>query len=215
MTDERPVAADAWIPLWDGSSTRALRGYRGDEFPAASWAIDGDSLRTVPGEAVDLVTRDTFEDFELLFEWRVSRGGNSGVIYRVAETDGPAWHTGPEYQILDDSLHPDAGTPKTTSGALYGLVAPDPAKRLQPVGAWNTGSIVVRSGRVEHWLNHALVVRYDWDDPSLRERIRASKFGEVDGFMRQPRGHIALQHHGEEAWFRNVRVLPLGEDGGR
>lgn len=215
MADERPVTAQDWIPLWDGSSLDALRGYGRDGFPDGSWVVDGDALRTVPGHAVDLVTRETFEDFEVAFEWRLSPGGNSGVIYRVAETDGPAWHTGPEYQILDDSIHPDGGTPETSAGALYGLVAPEPGKRLEPVGAWNTGSIVVRAGRVEHWLNDVLVVRYDWDDPALRERIRASKFAEFDGFMRQPRGHIALQHHGEEAWLRNVRVRPLGEDGTR
>ncbi len=198
----------AWQVLFDGTSLDHFRGYDQVAFPADRWVVEGDTLRAVPGAGIDLITRDTYVDFELEFEWRVAPGGNSGVIYRVLETPAPAWMTGPEYQVLDDTAHPDGLRPETSAGALYDLLAPAD-KRLEPVGEFNTGRIVVREGRVEHWLNGALVVAYGWGDPAMRAVIGASKFADADGFMRQPSGHIVLQHHGEEAWFRAVRIRKL------
>jgi hypothetical protein len=156
------------------------------------------------------VTRDTFGDFELEFEWRVAPGGNSGVMYRVVETAERAWTTGPEYQVLDDELHPDGRNPTKSAAALYDLIAPGPNKRLEPVGSFNRGRIVVRDGRAEHWLNDELVVGYDWDDPTVRVLVAASKFAGHDGFKAAESGHVAFQHHGEEAADRNLRIRPLG-----
>ena len=187
-----------------------LRGYGRDGFPDGSWVRDASELRTVPGRAVDLVTLDTYRDFELDFEWRVAPGGNSGVIYRVVESAEPAWTTGPEYQILDDDLHRDGANPLTSAGALYDLLAPAPGKRLSPVGDWNAGRVVVRDGIVEHWLNGAVVVRYEWAGEEVRRLIAASKFRDLAGFMSASEGRLVLQHHGEEAAFREVRVRRLG-----
>ena len=171
-----------WQVLFDGTATDALRGYGMDGFPADRWVVEDGELRTVPGSGIDLVTHDTFGDFELEFEWRVAPGGNSGVMYRVVETAEPAWTTGPEYQVLDDALHPDGREPTTSAAALYDLIAPEPNKRLEPVGSFNRGRIVVQDGRVEHWLNGELVVTYDWDDPAVRDLVAASKFASLDGF---------------------------------
>ena len=99
-----------WISLFDGVSTAALRGYGQDAFPE-SWVVEDGALRAVPGPGVDLITRDTYADFELEFEWRVGPAGNSGVIYRVIESAAPSWTSGPEYQVLDDDGHPDGGIP--------------------------------------------------------------------------------------------------------
>ena len=195
-----------WIVLFDGSSTEALRGYGRDEFPADRWVVDDGALRAIPGLGVDLVSRETYADFELEFEWKVAPGGNSGVIDRVAETGDPAWATGPEYQVLDDEAHPDGRDPRASAGALYGLRAPGPTKRLEPVGGFNRGRIVVRDGHVEHWLNGELVVEYEWDGAEIRAEIDRSKFAGLAGFMRQASGHIAFQHHGEEAWLRAMRT---------
>jgi hypothetical protein len=198
-----------WIVLFDGGSTDALRGYGRDDFPADRWVVDDGALRAIPGPGVDLVTRDVYADFELEFEWKVGPGGNSGVIYRVAETGDPAWATGPEYQLLDDDGHPDGRDSRTSAGALYDLLPPGPTKRLEPVGGFNRGRIVIRAGHVEHWLNGELVVEYDWDGADIRAEIERSKFAGLAGFMRHGSGHIAFQHHGEEAWLRALRIRPL------
>jgi Domain of Unknown Function (DUF1080) len=164
-----------------------------DGFPVDRWAIEDGELRTVPGSGVDLIIRDTFGDFELEFEWRVAAAGNSGVIYRVVETTEPAWATGPEYQVLDDEQHPDGRDPTTSAAALYGLIASSPNKRLEPVGSFNRGRIVVRDGRVEHWLNDERMVSYDWDGSAIRELMAASKFAGFERFMAAESGHIAFQ----------------------
>ena len=202
-----PTAA-GWIVLFDGSSPAAFRGYGLDSFPTG-WALEAGSLHALPGAGFDLISRDTWADFELEFEWRVARGGNSGVIYRVVESDEPSWMTGPEYQVLDDAGHPNGRDPTTSAAALYDLIAPAADRRLEPVGSFNTGRIVVHDGHVEHWLNGERVVAYEWGGADVRALIAASKFRDAAGFMTADVGHVVLQHHGEEAWFRNVRVRPL------
>ena len=199
-----------WEVLFDGAATGALRGYGRNGFPAERGVVEDGELRTVPGSGIDLVTRETFGDFEIEFDWRVAPGGNSGVMYRVTETSEPAWTSGPEYQVLDDALHPDGSDPATSAAALYDLIAPATNKRLEPVGSFNRGRIVVRDGRVEHWLNGELVVTFGWDNPAVRDVVAASKFAEFKGFMAAESGHIVFQHHGEEAAFRDIRIRSLG-----
>jgi hypothetical protein len=210
MTAHATQRPGDWQVLLDDSGTDALRGYGMDGFPADRWIVEDGELRTVPGSGIDLVTRDAFGNFELEFEWRVAPGGNSGVIYRVVETTEPAWTSGPEYQVLDDALHPDGRDPTTSAAALYDLIAPASDKRLEPVGSFNRGRIVVRDARVEHWLNDEPVVSYGWDDPAVRDQVAASKFAGLEGFMAAESGHIVFQHHGEEAAFREIRIRSLG-----
>ena len=197
-----------WIALFDGMSTAALRGYGAEDFPT-SWVVEDGELHALPGTGVDLISREVFGDFELEFEWRVSPGGNSGVIYRVVESDAPSWTTGPEYQVLDDGEHPDGGDPLTSAAALYGLIAPNADKRLEAVGTLNTGRIVVHGGQVEHWLNSSRVIDYEWNGADVRALVGASKFRDLPGFMAAETGGVVLQHHGEEVWFRNVRIRRL------
>ena len=159
-----------------------LRGYGMDGFPADRWAVEAGELRRCP--APGSTSWDTFGDFELEMARRAR--GNSGVMYRVVETAEPAWTTGPEYQILDDALHPDGRDPTTSAAALYDLIAPATNKRLEPVGSFNRGRIVVRDGRVEHWLNGERVVSYDWDDSTVRDWPRASSLTSTDSWLPSP-----------------------------
>lgn len=190
-------------------TVEAWRGYQCDTFPVNSWIGEGEILRTVPeAEPVDLITRQQYRNFDLELEWRVARGGNSGILYRVAEGPPHSWQSGPEMQLLDDEHHPDGQTPETTAGALYGLLAPR-RNAARPGGCFNTARIVVCDSQVEHWLNAELVLTYDLHSTTFASRIARSKFKDLSGFAQETRGHIVLQHHGDDVWFRHLRIRPL------
>lgn len=210
MTSPSPAAG--WTALFDGASTRAWRGYNSPRFPDECWTVTEGTLKTVPSKEAgcDLVTRKKYRDFELALEWKVGKGGNSGILYRVAELPPPApiWHSGPEMQILDDTAHPKA-TALTLTGALYDVVARDPETIVKPVGEWNEARVLVRGAHVEHWLNGRKVLEYELGSADLKARIAASKFKDMPRFAMEKEGHIGLQHHGEEAWFRDIRVREI------
>ena len=203
-----------WQVLFDGKETKGLRAFKGEGFPSKGWIVEDGALKTVPkqqgGQVTDLITTEKFKDFELELEWKVSPGGNSGVMYRVIELDkGPAWFTGPEMQILDDSKHPDGKNPLTSAGALYGLIAPNEHRKLKPVGEFNAAKLVFKNNHVEHWLNGAKIVEYTWGSDAVKALAAKSKFSDKPRFMAEPEGHITFQHHGEEFWVRNIRIRRL------
>jgi len=206
------MAKPKWQVLFAGKSTDAWRGFRRDSFPSNCWTIENGSLKTISGcdeaDRMDLVTKDKYHDFELELEWRVAPGGNSGVIYLVSEDEDQTWKTGPEMQVLDDAKHPDGKDPKTSAGALYGLIAPV-NKVLDPVGRWNRVRLIVHKGHVEHWLNGRNVLDYELGSEQLKHLIAESKFKDFPRFAQNREGRIALQHHGEEAWYRKIRIRSL------
>ncbi|MFQ5740640.1 MAG: DUF1080 domain-containing protein [Acidobacteriota bacterium] len=203
---EAGTSEPQWESLFDGSSTAAWRAYQRDSFPEQGWVIDGDALKTVPGgDIVDIVTRKEYRDFELILEWRVSAGGNSGIFFHATEDFPQVWQTGPEFQVLDDDRHPDGKDPLTSAGSLYGLIAPE-GKALRPVGEFNQARVIVRGNAVEHWLNGVRVVEFELGSSHLRDLIGKSKFKNWPRFAQQPGGHVALQHHGQEVWYRNIRI---------
>jgi len=202
------AGAGEWKTLFDGKEVKGMRGYKQQGIPR-SWVIADGTLKTVPGRATDLITSEKYTNFEFEVEWKVAPGGNSGIIYNVAETSGPTHSTGPEYQLLDDARHGDGKNPKTSSGALYAMIAPPKDKKWNPAGEWNRSRIVSKDGHVEHHLNGEKVVEYDWSSAEVKGLVKKSKFSSMKDFMSHNGGHIAIQHHGEEAWFRNVRVRSL------
>lgn len=198
--------AQGWALLFDGESLAGWRGYRRDAAPEGWQAVDGTLARV--GRGGDLVTVEQFADFELRFDWRVEEGGNSGVMFRVAEGDGPTWHTGPEFQILHNAGHRDGRAPVTSAGSNYALHAPA-RDATRPVGTWNTARLVVRGARVEHWMNGQRLLAYELGGPDWERRVRASKFAAVPRYGREPRGHIAIQDHGDPVAFRNIKIRRL------
>ena len=171
-----------------------------------------------PAAGGDLMTEATFGDFELSWEWKILPGGNSGVKYNVSEelslNHAPNHAAlGFEYQILDDLKNDDAKLPTHRAGALYDLIAADPKeKMLKPVGEWNESRLVFRGAHGEHWLNGHKILEYELDTPKMDERLARSKYRKIPGFAERRRGHIVLQDHGDEVWFRNVRVREFGHD---
>jgi hypothetical protein len=203
------LADGQWIVLFDGKSKDAWRGYQRKEFPDKGWVVDHGAFKTiVGGEHVDLVTKQKFRNFELELEWKVSPGGNGGIFYRAGEEDTEIWHSAPEIQVLDDDQHGDGKNPKTSAGSLYALVAPV-GKKLRPVGQFNHFRLVLNKNHGEHWLNGVKVVEYELDSPKLKELIAQSKFKNMPHFAALPEGNIGIQHHGQEVWYRNIRVREL------
>jgi hypothetical protein len=201
-------AEPGWHVLFDGHTADQWRAYRGDSLPAGWQVVDGALTRVAAGG--DIVTREEFQDFELALEWKVEPGGNSGIMYRVAEAPEleTTWQSGPEYQVLDDAGHPDGRRPETSAGACYGLY-PTPRGVARPAGEWNEARIVVQGSRVEHWLNGRRVVSYELGSPDWEARVRGSKFVTMPRYGREPRGHIALQDHGDRVAYRNIRIRPI------
>lgn len=208
--DTAPVtvaAADTgWRALFDGRTTAGWRGYRRPDMPAGWDVIDGALTRT--GAGGDIITVDQFGNFELELEWMVAPGGNSGIFYRVTEAGEYGYHTGPEMQVLDDSAHADGLSRLTAAGSAYGLY-PAPPGVVKPAGEWNAVRIVVRGQHVEHWLNGTKLLEYELGSPDWEAKVKASKFAQWPGYGRAPRGHIALQDHGDRVAYRNIRIREL------
>jgi hypothetical protein len=199
-----------WIVLFDGSDMDAWRNYKSD---TSAWRVEDGALNTTGGSG-DLITKETFGNFELEFDWRITEGGNSGVIYLVQEGDEyqSTYETGPEYQLIDDesygTVHNVELEKNQMSGANYALDEPQNVQ-LKPLGDYNQGKIIVNEGHVEHWLNGQKVVEYDlWTD-EWKARVAKTKFKDMPDYGQSKEGHIALQDHGDPVWFKNIRIRPL------
>jgi hypothetical protein len=217
---------DGWRLLFDGKTFNGWRGLGYDSVPTAHWKIENGTIRKLadgqvprlpdgqPAAGGDLMTRDTFRDFELAWEWKISRAGNSGVKYNVSEEISMAnapnhAALGFEYQMLDDSLHEDNKVPSHRAGALYDLIPPNANKVLKPVGEWNSSKIVFRGNHGEHWLNGKKVVEFELGTPVMDSLLKASKYRDIKGFADKRAGHIVLQDHVDEVFFRSIKIRRL------
>jgi hypothetical protein len=215
-----------WRLLFDGTTFNGWRGLGYDSVPTAHWKIENGTIRKLadgqvpllpdgqPAAGGDLMTRDTYRDFELAWEWKISRAGNSGVKYNVSEEISMAnapnhAALGFEYQMLDDSLHEDNKVPSHRAGALYDLVPPNASKVLAPVGEWNASTIVFRGNHGEHWLNGRKIVEFDLGTPIFDSLMARSKYRNIKGFADKRAGHIVLQDHVDEVFFRNIKIRVL------
>ena len=205
--------AAGWRLLFDGETTNGWRGYNREAFPDTGWAvIDGmlvvGATSTDPDVAVggDIVTTESFTDFDLKFEFMLSEVANSGVLYRVIEEAGAEiWHNAPEYQVLDDPAYIEMGTMDMNThltGDNYDLHAAGETTLHGP-GEWNTARIRIVNNHVEHWLNGAKTVEYVLGSPEWEELVAASKFAPFPQYGRAAAGPIGLQDHGRNVWYRN------------
>ena len=211
--------AAGWQLLFDGETTAGWRGYNREEFPDTGWAvIDGalvvGATATDPDIAIggDIVTTESFTDFDLKFDFMLSEVANSGVLYRVIEEEGAEiWHNAPEYQVLDDSAYIEMGTMDMNThltGDNYDLHASG-GTTLHGPGEWNSGRIRVANNHVEHWLNGTRTVEYELGSPEWEALVAASKFAPFPQYGRAASGPIGLQDHGRNVFYRSVKILPL------
>jgi len=204
--------AAGWTLLYDGKNLDQWRTFKGDA-PSTKWTITADALHFNPkanGPRGDLMTKDTYENFELALEWKIQNCGNSGIIFNII-ADGnfdDVWETGPEMQILDNVCHPDTRYPTHRAGDLYDLIECS-YSTVKPAGSWNKIMIKSMNGEVDFWMNGYKVVEFTMHDDNWKKMIADSKFHEMPAFGTAKSGHIALQDHGDNVWFRNIKIKKL------
>ena len=212
-----------WRFLWDGKTTEGWKGAKSDEFPEFGWQIkDGELSVLESGGAEsrhggDIVTKDRFSNFELEVDFKITPGANSGIKYFV-DTElnkGAGSSIGCEFQVLDDKRHPDAKkgvNGNRTAGSLYDLITahsysePNKKKRAVNPGAWNKARIIVKGGKVQHYLNNIKVVEYDRHSQMFKALVAYSKYAKYDGFGQAAEGRILLQDHGNTVYYRSIKI---------
>jgi len=216
LTDAEKRAG--WRLLFNGKTTSGWRGYKMDKMPPGWKVIDGALVRVSGGAGGkgagggdDIITVDEFADFELVLDWRImDKAGNSGVILRAAEDAVTSWHTGPEYQLLDNAAYPGRSV-KELAGACYDLYAP--AKDAsRPQGQWNALRVVADGRHIEHWLNGTKLLEYELGSDDWKARVAQSKFKDMKHFQDPPlKVHVCLQDHTERLEFRDIKIRPIGK----
>ena len=207
----RLVAEDeaGFKPLFDGKTFNGWRGYGKSAMPDKGWRIQDGMILKVKGErGGDIITERKFEDFDVRWEWRISRNGNNGLKYLV--TEARAKGPGHEYQMIDDAGNFDGALGlKHQTAAFYDVLPPKKDRKLHAPGEWNSSRVLLQGTHVEHWLNGEKVLEYELESEAVKIAVAASKFKDAKGFGERGPGHILLTDHGDECWFRNLRLREL------
>ncbi len=207
-----------WVSLFDGVSTKGWHSY-GKSAPGKAWQVEDGAIHLSAAAKKtyqtdgggDLVTNDEFENYDLKLEWKISKDGNSGIIFNVHEEVplyDESWRTGMEMQILDNDGHPDGKIHKHRAGDLYDLIACS-KETVKAVGEWNEVEIICNKGKLELKLNGTTVVSTTMWDYNWKKLIAESKFKSMPNFGTFTKGKIALQDHGNDVWFRNIVIKKL------
>lgn len=211
--------ADGWKLLFDGKTLNGWHKFKTNTV-GKKWQVQDGALAFIGGadnedeataaEGGDILTDDEFANYEFNIEWKISPGGNSGIIYNVIESDeyDAIWHTGPEMQVLDNDGHSDGKIVTHRAGDLYDMIACS-QENVSPVGEWNKVRLIVNQGKVEHWMNGIKVVEIEMWTPEWNELVAKSKFNDKPDFGTARKGRIALQDHHDPVWYRNIKIKQL------
>jgi hypothetical protein len=197
--------AQGWKLLFDGKKIEGWRSYGKDSFPEKGWVVeDGTIHKQSEGGGGDIMTVDTYENFEFAWEWKLEEKGNNGVKYFITQERKAA--VGHEYQMIDDTTVKD---PLSSTASFYLVAAPSADKPNKPMGEWNSSRLVVNGKHVEHWLNGAKVLEYDCGSEAIMAQVPKTKFKKYEGFGEKVKGHILLTDHKDPCWFRNLKIRVL------
>lgn len=216
----KSVNKGKWTTLFDGKNFTGWHIYNKPGQPISTpWTIQDGAMylgqKSKDGPAGgDVVSDKEYGNFELELEWKISEGGNSGIMYHVNEDPKfrAPYYTGPEVQVLDNDRHPDAKAGRDgnrTAGCLYDMLPPGDRTAVKPVGDWNKVRLVVDKGRAQQYLNGKLMADYPTSGPEWDKLVAESKFKSWESFGKFTTGRIALQDHGNPVWFRNIRIREL------
>lgn len=202
---------EGWELLFDGKTMNGWRNFQSEEIPKG-WKVENGNLVALGlGGDIggDIVSEKEFENFHLKLEWKITEGGNSGILYHVKESDYSAvYATGPEYQIIDDIGYPEKLEDWHTCGANYAMHVPVNSK-IKPAGEWNTSEIMVDGTLVKHFLNGSKVVEFEMWTEEWNTLVENSKWKDFPDYGKAPSGHLALQDHGSLTRFRNIKIKEL------
>jgi len=207
LTDDEKAAG--WNLLFDGKTTTGWVAIGKTAFPEKGWSVqDGAIFHAKGGGGGDVVTVNSYENFELSWEWKIGVAGNSGLKYNLPN---PAKGLGFEYQMIDDEGHPDGkkGGRTHQTAALYDLIEPVETKATKPPGEWNASRLVVRGAQVEQWLNGIKTVEFQIGSEELKALIAKSKYKNAAGFGVKSSSPILLQDHGDEVAVRSIKLRAL------
>lgn len=214
--DTEVMAENEWIELFNGQDLSGWKGY-GKDAPGDAWKVvdgvihfDANAKKNEGASGGDLVTLDSFGDFHLKLEWKISENGNSGIMFYVqdnGEYNAP-YHTGPEYQLLDNDGHPDGKITTHRTADLYDLIESS-SEPVRPVGEWNETEIISKDGKLEFYLNGVNTMTTTMWDEQWDQMVAGSKFKDMPGFGKYQEGRIVLQDHNDDVWFRNIQIKKL------
>jgi hypothetical protein len=200
---------EGWKLLFDGKTTKGWRAFKKPAFPERGWVVADGELRLEAGSrAGDIVTEETFSDFDLSWEWKIEPGGNNGLKYFITEERSGA--IGHEYQMIDDPAHSDSvNRGERGTASFYDVLPPAKNKPLKKPGEWNHSRVHVHGDKVEHWLNGEKVLEYELGSEQVLKAVQESKFKSIPGFGKKLKGHILLTYHNDPVSYRNIKIRDL------
>jgi hypothetical protein len=196
-----------WKSLFNGKDMNEWRNFK-NQGDLSKWVIDNGTIHMITKGGGNIITKEKYRDFEFKMEWKISEGGNSGIFIKTSEIDNEPWKTAPEMQVLDNEKHSNGKWPKTSAGAIYGMIAP-PEGVAKPAGQWNQVRILVKGTHFQTFLNGVKTADFDTASQEWAYMVNKSKFKHFKNFAKIAEGHIGLQDHDDKVWYRNLKIRSL------